>query len=140
MHVIFSLAEKVNLHVHVCDLTEPQWLHYIHVLNSYIYIYVYITMVQFTAITILQCISYMQCGYDHAGTPSPPSNVVAVPQDFQNETFSIKLSWDRQNNAMIDAYKISVNNNVACVGQNMSMHIIEGNYNNNITIEISATT
>ena len=77
-------------------------------------------------------------GLHYTGPPPAPSNVVVETENFQTDHFSIKLSWDSQNTALVDTYRISINNTAEFVETDTTMHIFEGKYDYYLTINISA--
>ena len=64
--------------------------------------------------------------------------MVVETENFQTDHFSIKLSWNIQNTALVDTYTISINDMAEFVETDTTMHIFEGKYNNYLTINISA--
>ena len=63
--------------------------------------------------------------------------MTVITDDFQQENFSVLLSWMDQDTAQINTYTVSVNNATLTITNSTTTLLLEGHYN--LSLEISLT-
>ena len=77
--------------------------------------------------------------FSHTGSPSQPSNIMALANDYQRYNFSIIISWEAPEYGLVDEYRVEINTTTQTFSTNTTSLVLEGEYNIPLEINISAT-